>query len=123
MLSFKQEEEEEEEDRIFQWFFTILQSAIMSSFKPMNRCLVPHRSSLGTICSVPSSTESLFLKVLMYFSQSISTSGEDNFSRFGNKEVLNLNFLLSGNRTQDKKQSDQCDCFSLRKLSHFSHIW
>lgn len=42
MLSFKQEEEEEEEDRIFQWFFTILQSAIMSSFKPMNHCLVPH---------------------------------------------------------------------------------
>lgn len=68
MLSFKQEEEEEEEDRIFQWFFTILQSVIMSSYKPMNHCLVPHRSSLGAICSVPSSTESLFLKVLMHFS-------------------------------------------------------
>ena len=43
MLSFKQEEEEEEEDRIFQWLFTILQSVIMSLFKPINQCLEPHR--------------------------------------------------------------------------------
>ena len=70
----------EEEDRIFQWLFTVLQSAIMSSFKPINHCLVPHRSSLGAVCSMPSSTESLILKLLMYFSQAIPISGKDNFS-------------------------------------------
>lgn len=123
-LSFKRGgEEEEDDDRIFQWFFTILPSSVMSSFKSINHCFVPDGSFLVATHSVPSSTESLILKVLIYFSHFISTSREDKLLKVRKAVGLTtVSFLLSGNNTQDNKQSDLCNCLSQRTLSHLNVV-